>query len=521
MVLDVGAGSGRDAAWFAARGHEVLAVEPARGLRDAAAEHHASSRIRWIDDRLPFLDRVGASGATFDLVWASAVWMHLARSDRPRAFRKLANRLRPGGRLFISLRHGPFEDDRRSWPVSAEELLELARQHGLICTAHHGPQPDGRGRSGVSWEAMVFELPDDGTGAFPRLRNIILNDDRSSTYKLGLLRALLRIADGSPGLVEENANGDAVAPLGLVALYWIRLYKPLIASGFRQAPARTGYGFTGPDFDALTVPPSLLKPGAGFRGEGAAQLQRVLRKTAQHITRMPANFITDPSGRQVFRAQYRRQPAMSYLRLDAPTLSSFGELVVPASLWRAMRRHAVWIEPVIESEWIRTMRAYDESLGNEHGYDAYRNALAWLSADHDTREVRTLLDRLRGDGRLPSCTWRGTPLRSDYAVDHVIPWIRWPCNDLWNLVPASVAANSSKGDRLPSADLLSGAEERFREWWTLIQRDGEDRAERFEQEVLATLPFVRHPSNSAELFDGVTLLRASLRRDQQIPEWGG
>ena len=37
LVLDVGAGSGRDAAWFAAQGHEVFAVEPARDLRDQAA----------------------------------------------------------------------------------------------------------------------------------------------------------------------------------------------------------------------------------------------------------------------------------------------------------------------------------------------------------------------------------------------------------------------------------------------------------------------------------------------------
>ncbi|RUT67608.1 SAM-dependent methyltransferase, partial [Flavobacterium cupreum] len=27
-ILDVGAGSGRDAAWFAARGYDVVAVEP-------------------------------------------------------------------------------------------------------------------------------------------------------------------------------------------------------------------------------------------------------------------------------------------------------------------------------------------------------------------------------------------------------------------------------------------------------------------------------------------------------------
>ena len=32
-VLDVGAGSGRDAGWFSALGHDVVAIEPASGMR--------------------------------------------------------------------------------------------------------------------------------------------------------------------------------------------------------------------------------------------------------------------------------------------------------------------------------------------------------------------------------------------------------------------------------------------------------------------------------------------------------
>lgn len=35
QVLDVGAGSGRDAAWLAKMGHEVLAVEPSATFREA------------------------------------------------------------------------------------------------------------------------------------------------------------------------------------------------------------------------------------------------------------------------------------------------------------------------------------------------------------------------------------------------------------------------------------------------------------------------------------------------------
>ena len=36
-VLDIGAGSGRDAAWFSAQGYDVIAVEPSSGMRSRGA----------------------------------------------------------------------------------------------------------------------------------------------------------------------------------------------------------------------------------------------------------------------------------------------------------------------------------------------------------------------------------------------------------------------------------------------------------------------------------------------------
>lgn len=82
FVLDIGAGSGRDAAWFASKGHEVVAVEPATKLLDFAKQHHQSAKIRWVNDALPDLSKVMSTGLTFDLIWLSAIWMHIAPADR-------------------------------------------------------------------------------------------------------------------------------------------------------------------------------------------------------------------------------------------------------------------------------------------------------------------------------------------------------------------------------------------------------------------------------------------------------
>ena len=56
-VLDAGAGSGRDASWFAEAGWDVVAVEPAAEMRSFGRLMHPHSRINWIDDRLPVWHR--------------------------------------------------------------------------------------------------------------------------------------------------------------------------------------------------------------------------------------------------------------------------------------------------------------------------------------------------------------------------------------------------------------------------------------------------------------------------------
>ena len=66
-VLDIGAGTGRDAAWFAWQGHDVIAVEPATSMRAEAQRRHADPHIRWVDDQLPQLSMLSAWGSV--LIW--------------------------------------------------------------------------------------------------------------------------------------------------------------------------------------------------------------------------------------------------------------------------------------------------------------------------------------------------------------------------------------------------------------------------------------------------------------------
>jgi SAM-dependent methyltransferase len=50
LVLDTGAGTGREAAWLARLGHDVIAVGPAAAMRAGTARLHPGPRIRWLPD---------------------------------------------------------------------------------------------------------------------------------------------------------------------------------------------------------------------------------------------------------------------------------------------------------------------------------------------------------------------------------------------------------------------------------------------------------------------------------------
>ncbi|MEU6957210.1 class I SAM-dependent methyltransferase [Streptomyces sp. NPDC045714] len=160
-ILDIGAGTGRDAAALAALGHSVVAVEPTAELRGHGQRIHASSAIEWVDDALPTLVLHQCPGR-FDAVFATAVWMHLDAGERGRAMARIAALLMPDGRFFVNLRHGPVPDGRHMFDVSAAETVELGAAHGLQ-TLLSSERPDLHGRDEVRWSSLVLQAKDSRT----------------------------------------------------------------------------------------------------------------------------------------------------------------------------------------------------------------------------------------------------------------------------------------------------------------------------------------------------------------------
>lgn len=156
-VIDIGAGTGRDAAGFAALGYSVTAVEPTPELRLPGMALHASHDIRWIDDFLPDLTVVSALDETFDMVMLTAVWMHLDEQQRRRAMTTVARLMRPGGMMTLSLRHGPIPPGRRMFEVTPAETIALAEAEGLAVVQCQENADSLFKRPGISWDRLAFK----------------------------------------------------------------------------------------------------------------------------------------------------------------------------------------------------------------------------------------------------------------------------------------------------------------------------------------------------------------------------
>jgi SAM-dependent methyltransferase len=152
-VLDIGAGSGRDARALAVRGLNVTAVEPAAAFRQLARNDH---RIAWVDDRLPALSSLRAEDQRFAFILCSAVLMLLPRHQLAPSFAAMAQLLDAGGTLAINIRNPvPGEPAELVHAHSNEDILTAADDAGLSLV-RQDTASDALGRQERRWRTFVF-----------------------------------------------------------------------------------------------------------------------------------------------------------------------------------------------------------------------------------------------------------------------------------------------------------------------------------------------------------------------------
>jgi len=152
-ILDIGSGSGKDAAIFASKGYAVLALEPAHELRALAQAKHASPLIIWGDDRLPHLEKTLARGDIFDHISLNSVIFHLPKDAIAKVMANIAKLLKKDGTVYLSLRHGPLSQGRPIFPITEQDIMKASEGFFDRMKSEHAPDAT---RPEISWTRMLL-----------------------------------------------------------------------------------------------------------------------------------------------------------------------------------------------------------------------------------------------------------------------------------------------------------------------------------------------------------------------------
>ena len=151
-VLDVGAGSGRDAAALDALGFEVIAVEPAAALRRLGKVN--APNAQWVADRLPQL-RMLTANEGFSFILCSAVLMSLQPSELKPAFAAMARLLRPSGKLAVTVRDPTPVDADGLLSAHSDEAVRAAAEAADLTVVAFAERAEALGRA-HRWRSYEF-----------------------------------------------------------------------------------------------------------------------------------------------------------------------------------------------------------------------------------------------------------------------------------------------------------------------------------------------------------------------------
>lgn len=159
-LLEIGCGSGRDAAAYLEGGYDVTALDGSKGMLAEAARLHPELSGRLVHHSLP--EALPFEGAHFDVVTAMAVLMHLDLPALEAAFSEISRVIAPGGTLAYSVSTERPGVDEAGYDGRGRHFLSLPPQQWEVLHRGAGFQTielrendDLAGRPGIRWATLI------------------------------------------------------------------------------------------------------------------------------------------------------------------------------------------------------------------------------------------------------------------------------------------------------------------------------------------------------------------------------
>jgi len=476
-TADIGCAGGRDAAWLQKSGYQTKGYDASEELlKEARSRHH---HLNFQSTTLPSLSGIG-DGA-YHNVLCSGVLMHLATHDIVTACINLLRITSNDGMLILSIRasreRSEREHDGRLFTVINPSQLSLilgSLGGEVLWTSDSADEH----REGIVWSTLVIQKSSTGRArGLYRLQEIVTRDQKTTTYKFALIRALCAVAKFETESVRWAKDGqghDAVLiPLRSLAVWWLKFYWPLIIeSNVPQIRGQNPLAFFklmrkvgqqqkyGPTREGLALVINDIESGIAIPG-----CDSLLIKIAETMVKGP-----------IKHAGGEHNPLFGVvLKLHTGDL---GHLKVPVETWRDIALFGHWIDESIIVQWAKWTQSCNDAArtqGNKGPHLKLGDYIEMLSAPISPKRTTDIIrkfvsDRLENHRDMPHhCVRSGERLRGDFQIDHVIPYSVWSNNDLWNLLPTIPKINRLKTDKIPSYKLIARQSNLIVEYWQFYQ----------------------------------------------------
>lgn len=318
------------------------------------------------------------------------------------------------------------------------------------------------------------------------ISTILKHDNKVTSYKIALLRAINDIVFSFPDLRNKKAN--VAVPLRLLAQFWVAYYWPFVK---QNEPILQGQRATlgGQLRNDISFRPQLEKlrlewgasvggtssPSDGFYlinelrvprkyqlySESLRQAYQAALTAISKAIEMPVKY-AGPGNWTVF------AKPVKYGELSTPVVAIPGTktqdkcLVIQSDLWQTFQEMSLWIEALCIHEWcLFTERVQQVNHSRVNRGSIYEMLTDRPDNRRPLRWERNHVDLLLMEGTEFVCPWTQKRIYSatQYDLDHLLPVSLYPINELWNLVPADPDFNSrTKRDRLPSQPKLRQAQ---------------------------------------------------------------
>ena len=161
-VLELGCGSGADAAMLLKAGIDMVASDGCSGMILEATRRHPELAEHLTPIQLPGV--LPFDDGTFNGILATAFLMHFSEEHLPGVCAEMARVLEPGGVMFIAVFSGRDDLDADGFDrqgrffnrLPLSRIAEMFLAAGVDCRRHY-PAPDALGRGGIVLEQGIFE----------------------------------------------------------------------------------------------------------------------------------------------------------------------------------------------------------------------------------------------------------------------------------------------------------------------------------------------------------------------------